>query len=240
MKIAFISDIHGNAIALDTVLHDISLKSVDKIIVLGDISFRGPEPKRSIDIIRSLDSPTIKGNADEWIIRGINNGEVPNHVFQIMQKELQWTKEKLEINDFIFLKNLPNELTINLSDSLLVHCFHATPDNLFEVVSSSEEDSILSSKLMNKKEAHIYIYGHTHKPYIKFFDNKCVANTGSVGLPLDGPAYSSYLILENENDNFYISIQKVKYDVDKVITQLKESNYPNIDFFEQTLASQKL
>lgn len=64
MKIAFISDIHGNAVALESVLEDIDKKNVDRIIVLGDICFRGPEPKRSLDLVRSLDTYVIKGNAD--------------------------------------------------------------------------------------------------------------------------------------------------------------------------------
>ncbi len=77
MKLAFISDIHGNAIALDAVLQDISAKNADKVFVLGDICYRGPEPKRALDLVRSLNCEVIKGNADEWVIRGVREGEVP-------------------------------------------------------------------------------------------------------------------------------------------------------------------
>ena len=76
MKIAFISDIHGNAVALDAVLNDIEKKKVDKIYVLGDISYRGPEPKRALELVRSLNTDVIKGNADEWVVRGVREGEV--------------------------------------------------------------------------------------------------------------------------------------------------------------------
>lgn len=66
MRIAFISDIHGNANALDAVLEDINEKNVDKVYVLGDICYRGSEPQRSQDLVRSLDTGVIKGNADEY------------------------------------------------------------------------------------------------------------------------------------------------------------------------------
>ncbi|MDR7000620.1 metallophosphoesterase family protein [Neobacillus niacini] len=54
MRLAFISNIHGNAIALNAVLNDIRQKNVDKVYVLGDLCFRGPEPKRSLDMVRGL------------------------------------------------------------------------------------------------------------------------------------------------------------------------------------------
>ena len=74
MKMAFISDIHGNANALDAVLEDIKNRQVEKVYCLGDIAYRGPEPQRSVELIRSLDTFVIKGNADEWVVRGVQAG----------------------------------------------------------------------------------------------------------------------------------------------------------------------
>ena len=74
MRYAFISDIHGNAVALEAVLKDIEVKQADKIIVLGDVAYRGPEPKKSVELIQSLETDVIKGNADEWIVRGVREG----------------------------------------------------------------------------------------------------------------------------------------------------------------------
>lgn len=95
MRFAFISDIHGNAEALEKVLEDMEVKQVDRIAVLGDLAYRGPEPAKSIDLIRSLNTDVLKGNADQWIIRGVREGEVPNQALEIMQKEQQWTREQL-------------------------------------------------------------------------------------------------------------------------------------------------
>jgi polysaccharide biosynthesis protein VpsQ len=75
----FFSDIHGNATALETVLEEIKIPNVEKVYELGDICYRGPEPQRSVELVKELNTEVIKGNADEWIVRGIQKGEVPDH-----------------------------------------------------------------------------------------------------------------------------------------------------------------
>lgn len=229
MKIAFISDIHGNAVALEAVLDDVRTKNIDKIIVLGDIAFRGPEPKRALELVRELDTSVIKGNADEWLVRGISRGEVPDKVLEIMKVEQEWASGKLSREEIDYLKNLPIELTDEITDHLKIHAFHATPDSLFKQVRPSDEDEMIESSLVTDATADIILYGHIHLPYVRFLNGKCIANLGSVGLPFDGKNAASYLIIEAESERFSIQIQRVPYDVDKVIHQLKEVNYPNFD-----------
>ncbi len=230
MKIAFISDIHGNATALEAVLADIEKKQADKIVVLGDIAYRGPEPKKSIDLIRNLNTDVIKGNADEWVHRGIKEGEVPDQALEMMQKEQEWTVNQLDEADMEYLRNLPEEVTVGLTENIKTHCFHATPDSLFEVVKPTESDQTLEEKLMTENEADIFLYGHIHLPYIRHINGKCVANLGSVGLPFDGLNHASYLIVEGDGYQFNIGTQRVKYDVEKVKKQLADADYPNQEF----------
>ncbi|MEH7440344.1 YfcE family phosphodiesterase [Neobacillus drentensis] len=225
MRIAFISDIHGNATALEAVLKNINQNKVDQVFVLGDICFRGPEPKRSLDLVQSIDPKVIKGNADEWVVRGIKEGEVPASAIEIMNKERDWTFSRLKEEDIEFLKGLPMDLKLEVG-SFKLHAFHATPDSLFEVVTPNENDQNLEEKLMGT-EADIFIYAHIHKPYIRYINGKCLINIGSVGLPFDGLNKSSYAILDVEGDYFQTSIVRVEYDIDKVINQYIESKYPN-------------
>lgn len=225
MKLGFISDIHGNAVALDAVLKDMKEKGVDKFYILGDICFRGPEPKRALELVRSLNSDVIKGNADEWVIRGIRQGEVPTAAFEVMSKERDWIYSNLDEESIEYLKNLPNELHLELG-KINIHAFHATPNSLFEVVLPFEKDEVLKQKMM-EKEADIYIYAHIHKPFIRYMDGKCLMNIGSVGLPFDGIAKSSYAIVEINDDSFQTSIVRVSYDINKVVKQYNDVNYPN-------------
>lgn len=119
MKIAFISDIHGNAVALENVLADIHKKKVDKIYVLGDLCYRCPEPRRSLDLIRALHTEVIKGNADEWVVRGVGRGEVPEKVFEMMNLEREWIVSQLEQSDLDYLEKLPTQLNLNIEGILI-------------------------------------------------------------------------------------------------------------------------
>ncbi|MDN4526713.1 metallophosphoesterase family protein [Fictibacillus fluitans] len=233
MKIAFISDIHGNAVALETVLQDVKGKSVDQVVVLGDLCFRGPEPKRSLELVQALNTKVIKGNADEWVVRGIGEGEVPSHVMDMMEKERLWCYERLNPEDIAYLQELPSDLTLN-SGPIRVHAFHATPDSLFEVVTPAESEPVLKEKMMGK-QAEFYVYGHIHKAYVKYLAGKCLANTGSVGLPFDGVPRASYLLLEVNETSYHTSIVRVRYDMEQVIRQYKEHDYPNAEIMINVL-----
>ncbi|WP_066067711.1 metallophosphoesterase family protein [Neobacillus soli] len=235
MRIAFISDIHGNATALDAVLGEINQRNVEKVFVLGDLCFRGPEPHRSLELVKSLNAEVIKGNADEWIVRGIKEGEVPDSALEMMSKERDWALSQLDEGNVEYLKNLPTELKLEYG-KVKIHAYHATPHSLFEVVTPYESDQLIAEKMMGS-EADIYIYAHIHKPYIRYINGKCIINIGSVGLPFDGLAKSSYALLEIQEESFQTSIVRVAYDVNKVIKQFTESDYPNSEQMKKILSN---
>lgn len=226
MKAAFISDIHGNAFALEAVLEDIAKKQIDQIYVLGDLCFRGPNPKQALDLIRSLNANVIKGNADEWVVRGIQKGEVPDKALDVMKKEREWTVAHLDSADIDYLQNLPQTLQIDLNGKAIL-AFHATPNSLFDIIRPDTDDVHLEKRLMAENMADFYIYGHIHLPYIRFLNGKTVLNIGSVGLPFDGQAMASYGIVEAEDGNVRVSIERVNYDIEKTVQQYMENDYPN-------------
>ncbi|TVY07897.1 metallophosphoesterase family protein [Paenibacillus cremeus] len=226
MKAAFISDIHGNAVALEAVLADIAKKDVSRVYVLGDLIFRGPEPKRALDLVRSLQTEVIKGNADEWVVRGVRQGEVPEQALELMNQERNWTVAQLDEADLHYLGGLPTELHIQLG-AVFIHAFHATPFSLFEIVPPDTEDTVLEEKLMSAAEADIYVYAHIHRPYIRYIGGKTLINLGSVGLPFDGMPKASYAIVEVSEGNVSTSIERVSFSNEKVIELYEQVQYPN-------------
>lgn len=226
MKIAFIADIHGNAIALDCVLANIRKNKIDRIYVLGDLCYRGPEPRRSLDLIRALNTDVIKGNADEWVVRGVREGEVPAKAIAMMNSERDWTVSQLEAEDLDYLNHLPTELTLTL-DGITISAFHATPASLFDVVPPDADDALVESKLMVAEDSQIFIYAHIHKPYIRYLNGKMIINTGSVGLPFDKLAMASYAMLEVVNGVVHTSIVRVPVDIEQVVQQYEVVKYPN-------------
>lgn len=233
MRIAFISDIHGNATALEAVLADIKARNIEKIYVLGDLCLRGLEPQRSLELIQSLNTDVIKGNADEWVVRGIRKGEVADHAFEMMNRERDWIFSHLNEESIKYLNDLPTELKLQFRQ-IKIHAFHATPNSLFDIVLPTESDEALKEKMMGG-EADLYIYAHIHKPFIRYIDGKCLINIGSVGLPFDGLAKSSYAIVDINEGSFQTSIVRVSYDVGKVIEEYNEGNYPNSEQMTKVL-----
>jgi len=227
MKVAFLSDVHGNAVALEAVLADIQLKAIDKVVVLGDLAYRGPEPGRAIQLIRDLHADVVKGNADEWLVRGIVPGEVQDGALERMNLEREWAIERLVDDDLAYLRGLPEQIQLHLSPSVFVHAFHATPGSLFDIVAPDASAVDLRSQLTQTVNADLYMYAHIHHPYVRYVDGKCIANTGSVGLPFDGMAKASYVIVEAEEDRFTVTIQRVAYDVERVIRLYEVGDYPN-------------
>nr|WP_246879866.1 metallophosphoesterase family protein [Bacillus suaedae] len=226
VRIAFLSDIHGNATALDAVLQDIRLQRVDKICILGDLCYRGPEPKRVLETVQSLNAQVIKGNADEWLVRGIEEGEVPDKSLSIMRQERDWTLQRLNQADLEYLKNLPTELVLDDGLDTIVHAFHATPDSLFDVVLPDETEKI-ENTLMQRDDADLYVYGHIHHPYIRSMHGKNIVNVGSVGLPFDGHPLASYLIAEIEEGRHRLHLNRVPYNREHVVEIYKQGGYPN-------------
>ncbi|KYG25522.1 metallophosphoesterase family protein [Alkalihalobacillus trypoxylicola] len=234
MRFAFLSDIHGNATALEAVIHDIRQKEVDKIFILGDICFRGPEPKRALDLVRSLDATVIKGNADEWLVNGISKGDVPKQTLSMMNEERDWTLQRLTEEDLNYLSSLPTELVIEDGLDIIIHAFHATPDDLLTVV-NSDETKKLENQIMQRDEADLFVYGHTHMPFIRSLLGKNVANTGSVGMPFDGHPLASYLMVEIEEGRHRLQINRVPYNREHVVELYKQGSYPNIQAMGQVI-----
>ncbi|SFL43034.1 phosphoesterase, MJ0936 family [Paenibacillus sp. 1_12] len=226
MKIAFIADIHGNCLALDCVLADIRKKNIERIYVLGDLCYRGPEPKRSLDLIRSLNTEVIKGNADEWVVRGVREGEVPAKAIEMMNRERDWTVSQLAAADIEYLNQLPSELKVTL-EGITIAAFHATPDSLFDIVLPGAEDTLVESKLMLEASSQIYVYAHIHKPYIRYLNGKIIINTGSVGLPFDKLTMASYATVEITEGVVQTSIVRVPVDIERVVQQYEQVEYPN-------------
>ncbi|GGF29981.1 serine/threonine protein phosphatase [Halobacillus andaensis] len=234
MRLAFIADIHGNAHALESVIEDIKERNVDQLFVLGDLSYRGLEPQRSVELVQELDAKVIKGNADAWIVRGVQEGEVPDDVIEDMNEEKDWSCSNMTSDAIRYLDDLEEEINEDF-EGVHIHGFHATPEDLFEVVLPTETEETMKERLMVNDIADIYVYGHIHKPYIRHIDGKIIINTGSVGLPFDGLAQPSYAIVDIEDGGVQTSIIRTSYDLEEVVEGVKSSDYPKKDLLTKLL-----
>lgn len=225
MKIAFISDIHGNVTALQNVLKEINNKNVDTIICLGDLVGYGPYPNEVIETIRKNKILTIKGNYDASVVDNefsfIRDNEINSF-------SMPWAFKNLKEENMNFLKQLPAFLTLNF-EGINIGVYHGSPRKINEYLI---EDSDAMYEVLDEFKGDIIICAHTHIPYIKQVNNKIIVNDGSVGKPKIGEPVSTYIIMELHNNMKKeeilnnITLCKVKYDFKDIVETMHKNNFP--------------
>ena len=235
MKIAIISDIHGNLEALKATLKDIEERKVEKIICLGDIIAKGVHPKECLALIRTKCEIVLQGNCDIYFSTEHKNID---EMDEQERKRIKWNQSLINKEDREYLLNLPFCYEFYMSGSL-VRLFHATPtaNNKAVLNVNSIETKyqmfLPSEKTQSQDIADIIIYGHIHHPYMDKIYNKTIINVGSVGNSFDvirnenkdsnvlETTKSNYLIIEGEygskeySSDISFQFIKVPYDIDR-------------------------
>ena len=241
MRIAVISDVHGNLEALKATLNNIEKRNVDKIICLGDTIAKGVHPKECIKLIRERCDVVIRGNTDQYFSMEHEDLE---RLPEAEQKRIKWNQSLITEEDRKYLLSLPFSYEFYMSGSL-IRLFHATPrvNNKailnVDSIETKYQMFLPSENTCTQNIADIVIYGHIHHSYFDKIYNKTLINVGSVGNSFDvirnvnrdssvlETTKSNYLIIEGEYDSqdytSDISFQfiKVPYDIDK---ELEDEN----------------
>lgn len=231
MKLALISDIHGNYHALEAVLEDIGRLKADRICVLGDLVFKGPLPERCVQRIKELETVVIRGNIDE--LTGLNEiqpgfAKSPEHE-AALRREMEWTRARLSPEELDYLANLPFSREVELQPGLKLRLVHANPDNVLDIILPTDDEEKVLSRMFRGTDARLVAYGHIHLPYVRFIGGRAVVNTGSVGLPFDGNPAASYAVIETEASaapGFSAAIRRVPYDLEAAVAAFAGSGHP--------------
>ncbi len=236
MRIAFVSDIHGNLEALESVLKNIDGQAtpIDKIFCLGDIVGYGPNPNECVELIKKRASVVIVGNHDYAAL-----GKISISNFNAYAKESMYiTRKMLSVESIKYLQDLP--LTAQHNNITMVH---STPDEpeIWQYASTIEQVADLFPYLKTS----MCFLGHTHIPYIAVKKNinsnpifekcddviklnktdSCIVNVGSVGQPRDKKIDACYAI--HDSDKNSIDIIRVPYDIKKTQKTMKENKIPD-------------
>ena len=209
IRIAFISDIHGNLPALEAVLCDIQKCRVDQIICLGDLANGGPFPAECVATIQSLGLVTLQGNHELYVLDQMPDVQVNDPSW----RTVRWTRQQLSAEMLTYLDNLPLSHTLPTGDAV---CFHASPLNQFWGFLPAHTDQEVAER-MNELDNVTLFVGHTHCPLYRLWSNTWIINCGSVGMPLDGSPHAKYCIAACQGGRWQIEFRSVAYDVDQVM-----------------------
>lgn len=220
MRLAVISDIHGNLYSLLRVLEDIDSQDVDAIICLGDLVGYGPHPNEVIAMIRKKKILCIKGNYDASVV---DNAFTYIRRTTINDFSLSWTVEELRASNIYYLANLPTEINMDICGKK-IKFVHGSPRKINEYLDDANQDI---EEIMNSLDADILVCGHTHIPGTKQFGEKLLVNDGSVGKPKNGQPHATYSLIDLYNEATpKVKIRSVEYDVPKIVKDMQTNKFP--------------
>jgi len=233
VRIAIVSDIHGNRTAFEAVLADLRRSSPDLILHGGDLADGGSSPREIVDQIRDLGWQGVLGNTDEMLARPESLTEFARQTPQlkplwtVIEKMAAASREALGEERLAWLRQLPRARMPGP-----VALVHASPDSPWRCPMPEASDGELEA-VYRPLGRPIAVHGHIHRSYIRSVSGMVVANSGSVGLSYDGDRRAAYFLL----DELRPTIRRVEYDVDKELKALADCGFPHADWIARILAS---
>ena len=250
MRIALLSDIHGNPIALDAVIEDVQAQgNVDAHWILGDLAAIGYDPVGALERLAGLPNVCFaRGNTDRYVV----TGERPNPTFAAVESDLRllpllvdvaqsfaWTQGAVAATGWLeWLAALPFEQRAVLPDGARLLGVHASPGSDERGVHPGLSDAELKS-LFAGCAADLVCVGHTHWPMEIRVDGARVVNLGSVSNPLPPDLRASYVILEADDAGYRIQHRQVDYDRQAVIAAAQQVRHPVAGYIARYMLGQR-
>lgn len=219
MRILFISDIHGNKEALDTVLQI----SHDEVICLGDIADYGPSPAECINHIMENNIQTVLGNHDAAVGSGIDCGcgYTYKHL-SVATREYTWNAIGESHREF--LRQLPFEIKKEYGGKKL-YMTHGSPRSNYEYIKPDTPEAEVC-EMLTGIDTDFLLVGHSHIPFIRVVNGITIINPGSVGQPRDNDPRASCVIFDT--DTMQAEIIRCDYDIDTTCRMI-EGKMPHPD-----------
>lgn len=243
MRIAVISDMHGNDLAFEAVEEDIKREDVDQIVCLGDAVQGGPQPAEVVQRLRRMNCPVVMGNADAWLISGEETADegIPPERLKKMGDIRLWSLSKLTEDDIDFIAKFQPTVTIQLEDGVDLLCFHGSPASFDDgILPAAPEEEF--QKFLGRYAGQVLTGGHTHAQQIRRLGDLFFFNPGSVGFAFShnqpdnefhADPWAEYAILTSGNGQVSVEFRRIPFDPQELTRTYRESGRP---FAEDAIA----
>ncbi len=232
MRVAIISDIHGNIVALDAALADIESERVNQVVCLGDVAEFGPHPREVLARLRALGCPVIMGNTDERLIDPARPGRLRDKRDDDIER---WAIAQLDHADRMFIATFKPTVDVALGDGMMLLCCHGSPRSNTEIIRATTPDTELVP-MLGDTAAVVVAGGHTHQQMLRRVYDKVIVNSGSVGLPFERrlssnkkvvPSRAEYAIISSDNGRLNIELRRVPVDMSVLRATTLASDMPH-------------
>lgn len=210
MRLAILSDIHGNLPALEAVLEDVQQQCTDGIIIAGDLVDR-PQPLETLRAIQALGAWIIRGNRENYLLT-YDTGDAPDH-WRVSRQwiGLRWLYHQLDREALDFLHALPEQEVIAVGRTAPIRAVHGSPGNDTELVlpdgdpvamAKHRQSGLLDlsytrldlAEALGQVGEPVLVCGHSHIPWVQEQSGRLALNPGSVGAPINGDARAQYAL----------------------------------------------
>jgi predicted phosphodiesterase len=232
MRVALVSDMHGNAVAFRAALADLEERKPDLIVSLGDVAQGGPQPLECVELLQELGCPCVFGNSDAFLLT-LDFGAEPIEDEEHRERLLTtgcWSQEQLAKDGLAFLESF--KPTVRAGNVL---CCHATPGSNEDVILPTTPSSEVEGVVADVDAAAIAA-GHVHLQWLRRFGETLWFCVGSVGLvyehkePLDDVPYepfSEYALLDDET--LAVEFRRVPFDLERLIAAARAKDFPDVE-----------
>lgn len=241
MRIIVLSDVHGNCLALETVVEDAKKKGFDQIVCNGDMIQSGPQPHETVQLLRELKCPVVMGNSDAWLLTGIETDA--DLISEERRKKLdivrEWSLNRLNEEDRSFINGFQPTVRVDLGNNKSLLAFHGSPTSFDQAIFPSTPDDEFQ-EILKPYASHILTGGHTHLQFTRRLPDSpnFFFNPGSVGVAVNHEQtgeqrlldpWAEYAILTIEKSNTRLEFVHVFLNMDKMAEIYRASDRPFAD-----------
>ena len=232
MRVAVISDVHGNLVGLEAALSDLQAHPADQIVFLGDMIQGGPQPVEVTARLHGLACPVVLGNADAWLLTGRATGTEPTTERQLAVRE--WQLARLAPDDRAYIASFQPTVEIALGGGRALLCFHGSPSSFDEIIlpTTPEEEF---QRMLGPFAPALMCGGHTHLQQIRRLGDTFFFNPGSAGFAYShqqpegqfkADPWAEYAVLTYADGAIGLELRRVPYSAEALAQIYLESGRP--------------
>lgn len=237
VRIALVSDVHGNAFALDAVLDSLSVEAPDRVVCLGDVALDGPDPRGVIARLRGLGWSVVMGNTDAWLLDPQSGDGASDEGPESVEIE-RWGAAQLDGADRAYLASFEPTVSVDLGGGRSLLCYHGAPASNTTRILPTTSGQELDARFGGWPAA-LYAGGHTHEAMVRRHRQAIVINPGSAGLPIetgaDGvirhPPWTEYGLVTVDGDEVRVELRRRPIDLPSLAAVARASGMPNAEWW---------
>lgn len=223
MRLAALTDIHGNLPAFEAALKHVHTMAPDVLVICGDLVNGCPDSRPCWDLAQSLNVPILRGNHERYVWQSGQDGLSPEWYTERFAPT-RWSAAQFSDAERDAFMALPHALRLpEVPDVLFVH---ASQRDDYDTVAAYTPESDLATFFPDLHESEtLIVRGHNHQAQTRLWGQRIIATTGAVGLPLDFVPTAQYLIADHTKMGWHLQHQSVPYDLEQVRARFHDSGY---------------